>query len=36
VDAIAQELAYGKHSLAADTLAGTSRFTAGAGRHGQF
>ena len=29
VDAIAQELAYGKQSLATDTLAGTAR-------HGQF
>jgi len=36
VDAIAQELAYGKQSLATDTLAGAARFTAGAGRHGKF
>ncbi|MFC0540080.1 crotonase/enoyl-CoA hydratase family protein [Kutzneria chonburiensis] len=36
VDAIAQELAYGKQSLTADTLAGAARFATGAGRHGQF
>jgi enoyl-CoA hydratase len=36
VDALAHELSYGKQSLAADTLAGAARFTAGAGRHGQF
>ena len=36
VDAIAQELRYGKQSLATDTLAGAARFSSGAGRHGQF
>ncbi|MFI6758442.1 crotonase/enoyl-CoA hydratase family protein [Micromonospora sp. NPDC050417] len=33
-DALAAELRYGMHSLAADAAAGAARFTAGAGRHG--
>ena len=33
--ALATELAYGMHSLAADAAAGAARFTAGAGRHGE-
>ncbi|GAA3437815.1 hypothetical protein GCM10018954_074290 [Kutzneria kofuensis] len=36
VDALAQELSYGKESLATDALAGAGRFAAGAGRHGEF
>jgi enoyl-CoA hydratase len=34
--AFATELAYGMHSLAADAAAGAARFTAGAGRHGEY
>ncbi|MEH1012491.1 crotonase/enoyl-CoA hydratase family protein [Micromonospora sp. CPCC 206060] len=33
-EAMATELAYGLHSLAADAAAGAARFAAGAGRHG--
>jgi enoyl-CoA hydratase len=34
--AFATELAYGMHSLAADAAAGAARFTAGAGRNGEY
>jgi enoyl-CoA hydratase len=35
-DAMANEFRHGRVSLAADTVAGASRFAAGAGRHGDF
>jgi len=35
-EAMAQELEYGARSLAADSLAGATRFADGAGRHGEF
>jgi enoyl-CoA hydratase len=35
-EALAAEWRYGEVSLAADTVAGASRFAAGAGRHGRF